>query len=129
MDSFAQADRRFFETKSIAHLATLMADGSPQVTPVWIDVDDGGYVLVNTAPGRVKDLNVRRDSRVALSITDVADPYKWIAVRGKVIEMRTEGAWEHINELSMRYNGQPYPIEGERVIYRIEPDYISRSSG
>ena len=128
MDVFTPADRGFFETKSIAHFATLMADGSPQVTPVWIDIDDDGYVLVNTAPGRVKDRNVRRDSRVALSITDEADPYKWIAVRGKVIETRTEGAWEHINELSMRYNGRPYPIEGERVIFRIEPEYISRPS-
>ena len=129
MDSFTEADRELFEGKSLAHLATLMSDGSPQTTPVWIDIDDEGYVLVNTAPGRIKDRNVRRDPRVALSITDLADPYRWIAVRGRVVERRVEGAWEHINELSMRYRGQPYPIPGDRVMFRIEPERICRSSG
>ena len=129
MDSLTPADRELLGTKALAHFVTLMADGSPQSTPVWIDVDDEGYVLVNTAPGRTKDRNVLQDPRVALSVTDLEDPYRWIAVRGRVVERRVEGAWEHINELSMRYRGQPYPIPGERVIFRIEPERISRSSG
>ena len=129
VESFTSADRDLLKSKSLAHFATLMADGSPQTTPVWIDVDENGFVLVNTAPGRTKDRNVRRDPRVALSITDLEDPYRWILVRGRVVETRTEGAWEHINELSMRYRGEPYPIPGERVVYRIEPERIARSSG
>lgn len=129
MEALTPADIDLMKAKNLAHFATLMADGSPQVTPVWVDADDDGYVLVNTAPGRVKDLNVRRDPRVALSITDDADPYRWIVIRGRVVEIETGGAWEHINELSMRYRGGPYPIPGDRVVFRIEPEHVSRSHG
>ncbi|MDW8317479.1 MAG: PPOX class F420-dependent oxidoreductase [Anaerolineae bacterium] len=115
-----------FEKRSFAHLATVMADGSPQVTPVWIDFD-GRHLLVNTAKGRVKDRNMRRDGRVALSILDPDDPYRRLQIRGRVVEVAEEGAWEHIDALARKYWGdQPFPRRpGEvRVIFKIEPVHV-----
>ena len=106
-----------------------MPDGSPHATPMWIDCDDEGYVLINTHPGRVKDLNVRRDARVAVSVASSDDIYDWVAVRGRVAEfIEGDAAWEHINALSHRYNGTPYPVVHSRVIYRIAPEHVARSS-
>lgn len=118
--------RSLLEKPVLAHLATLMRDGSPQVTPVWVDTD-GTHILVNTALGRVKERNVRRNPRVALSVTDPQDPYRRLQVRGRVVEMRTQGAEEHIHKLSYKYRGQPYPLRpGEqRVILVIAPEHIS----
>ncbi|GBD10381.1 hypothetical protein HRbin23_00022 [bacterium HR23] len=118
--------RALLEKPVFAHLATLMRNGSPQVTPVWIDTD-GTYILVNTALGRVKERNVRRDPRIALSVTDPQDPYRRLQIRGRVVEIRTEGATEHIHKLSYKYRGQPYPLRpGEqRVILVIAPEHIS----
>ena len=93
------------ETKAIALLATLMKDGSPQLTPVWFNMD-GEYILINSAQGRVKDRNMRREPRVAITILDPADYYRYIQIRGRVIEMTTEGAREHINKLSKKYTGR-----------------------
>lgn len=116
-----------FEKKSFAHLATLMEDGSPQVTPVWIDYD-GTYLLVNSAEGRQKDLNMRRDPRVALSIQDPDDPYRYLQVRGKVVEITREGADDHIDGRAKHYLGlEEYPnrTEGEiRVLYKIMPEHV-----
>jgi PPOX class probable F420-dependent enzyme len=108
--------------RAFAHLATIMPDGSPQVTPVWIDTD-GEYILVNTARKRQKDLNMSRDGRVALSIMDPNDPYNYVQIRG-LVEMTTEnGAFEHINALSQRYVGHAYSgvPNQTRVIYMIRP--------
>ena len=111
---------------SFAHLATTMPDGSPQVTPVWIDYD-GQNILVNTAEGRAKDRNMRRDSRVALSILDPDDPYRRISIRGHVAEITHDGAEEHIDTLSRRYDDKPWIYQpGQvRVIFKIEADKVT----
>jgi len=117
-----------FEKRAFANLATLMPDGSPQVTPVWIDYD-GSHILVNSAQGRQKDLNLKRDGRVALSIVDPDDPYRYLQVRGKVVEITLEGADAHIDKMAYKYLGKdkyPYRREGEvRVLYKIHPDHVS----
>jgi PPOX class probable F420-dependent enzyme len=122
-------DRRLLDAPNFAVIATLMPDGSPQSSTVWVDTD-GDDVLVNTAEGRVKPANVRRDPRVAVTAWDRDDPYQQVIVRGRVIELTHEGAEDHIDELSRRYTGRfPYPwrSEGEqRVILRIRPDAVIR---
>lgn len=116
-----------FEKKSFAHLATIMPDGSPQVTPVWIDYD-GEYLLVNSAKGRQKDRNMRSNPQVALSIQDPDDPYRYLQVRGFVDEITTEGAEEHIDGRAKHYLGlDEYPHRSEdeiRVIYKIKPQAV-----
>ncbi len=119
-----ESHRDLFERESFAHFATLMPDGTPQVTPVWIDSDDGD-VLVNTARGRQKERNVEADPKVGLSILDPDDPYRYVSIRGEVVEVTEEGAVEHIDSLAQRYMDVPeYPHhgeeDGERVIIRIE---------
>ncbi len=113
-----------FEKKGFAHLATLMPDGRPQVTPVWCEFADG-CVVINSARGRRKDLNMRADPRVALSIQDPDNPYRYLEVRGQVVEITEEGADAHIDKLAKKYLGvdtYPYRTPDEvRVIYRIEP--------
>jgi PPOX class probable F420-dependent enzyme len=105
-----------------------MADGTPQVTPVWFDFD-GTHLRVNSARGRVKDRNMRRSGRVALAIMDPENPYRYLAVRGRVEEITEAGADAHIDSLAKRYLGQdryPYRQPGEvRVIYRIRPERVS----
>jgi PPOX class probable F420-dependent enzyme len=117
-----------FEKQAFGNLGTLMQDGSPQITPVWVDYD-GKYVRFNSAKGRVKDKNIRRDPRVSISLQDPANPYRYLAVRGKVVEITEKGADDHINKLSQKYLGKPvYPFRqpGEvRVIYKIEPQKVS----
>jgi len=111
------------EARNFGHLATLMEDGSPQVTPVWVDYD-GNHVLVNTSIGRVKEKNVRRDPRVALSVIDSGNPYHNVTLRGRVVAVTEQGAREHVDKLSMKYLGGKYPwlSPGERrVILRIKP--------
>lgn len=119
--------KALFEGKNFAHLATVMRDGSPQVTVVWVDVD-GDNILVNTAEGRVKPKNVRRDPRVAISVHGQEDPYKSATVQGTVIEMRHEGAKEHIDKMAKKYMGvddYPFLQPGEqRVILVIEPNQV-----
>jgi PPOX class probable F420-dependent enzyme len=114
--------------KTFASFATLMKKGGPQVSPVWIDYD-GTYVLVNTAQERQKAKNVARDSRVALSIQDPQNPYRKLLIRGKVVEITTQGAEEHINLLNMRYHGTtPYQkrkADEIREIIKIKPDHVS----
>lgn len=120
--------RDLFEKRTFAHLATLMPDGSPQVTPVWCDYD-GTYVFVNSAKGRVKDRNMRRNDRVALAIVDPENPYRHLALRGKVAEITEEGADAHIDRLAKKYLGKdkyPFRRPGEiRVIYKIRPERVS----
>ncbi len=111
------------ETKAYAVLATVMKDGSPQATPVWFDMEDG-LVRVNTARGRVKDRTLQARRPVALCILDPEDPYRYLMLRGEVVEETEEGAMEHINHLSWKYRGEE-KYSGytgtPRVIYKIRP--------
>ena len=116
-----------FNKPVFAHLATVMPDGRPQVTPVWCEFD-GKHVLINSAAGRQKDKNIMRDGRVALSLTDPDNGYSYIEVRGRVVERTEKGAVDHINHLSMKYLGKPYPYMqpgDKRVMYRIEPEHVT----
>lgn len=117
-----------FERRAFADLATIMADGSPQVSPVWLDFD-GTHILVNSAKGRVKDRNIRRDGRVALSLLDPDNPYRRLQIRGRVVEITEEGADELIDKLALKYldlEKYPYRNAAEvRVIYKIEPLHVS----
>lgn len=119
--------------KVCAHLVTLNEDGSPQVTPVWFDYD-GTHILVNSAHGRKKDRNIRRDPRVALSILDPENDFRYLEIQGRVVEITEEGAIEHIHKLAERYLGgnqdqYPWPRPGEvRVIYKIAPERSSTMS-
>ena len=117
-----------FSKKAFANLATLMPDGRPQVTPVWCDID-GGLVVVNSAKGRRKDKNMRRDPRVSLALSDPDNPYRYLEVRGKVVEITERGADDHIDKMAAKYMGldkYPYRQQGEvRVLYKIEPERFS----
>ena len=95
----------FLDEKVWAHVATLMKDGSPQVTPVWVETD-GANILINTAEGRIKTNNIRRDGRVALSIMGMENAYRCLWVRGRVTEVTTDGADEQIDGLSRKYTGE-----------------------
>ena len=113
------------ESKALLYLATVMPDGSPQVTPVWFDTD-GEYILVNTNEGRVKDRNMKARPQVAMNIQDPNDPYRYLGIRGEVVSHTTEGADEHINKLSIRYDNKPwtYHPEQRRIIFRIKPTHF-----
>ncbi|MFB6159795.1 MAG: PPOX class F420-dependent oxidoreductase [Haloferacaceae archaeon] len=117
-----------FEKRTFAHVSTVMPDGTPHVTPVWIDYDaDADRLLVNTERGRRKEVNVRENPRVGVSMTDPDDPYRHVSVMGEVEAVTTEGAGEHIDELAARYLGEdeyPNPVETERVILRIRPERV-----
>ena len=118
-----------FKKRAFAHLATVMPDGSPQVTPVWVDFDST-HVRINTAKGRLKDKNMRRDKRVALSVQDPDEPYRYVEVRGKVDDITENGADADIDALAKKYldkDRYPFRAPGEvRVIYKIRPEKISR---
>src|SRR5512134_4202163 len=92
------------DTKAFLYLATILSDGSPQVTPVWFNTD-GEHILINTAEGRAKDRNMKARPKVAMTIQDPRDPYRYLGVRGEVVSFTTEGADEHINALSLKYRG------------------------
>lgn len=117
-----------FQKKAFASLATINDDGSPQVTPVWCDWD-GKHVLVNTAKGRRKDRNMRRDARVSLAVIDPDNPYRYLEVRGKVAEVTEQGADDHINRMAKKYldvDQYPYRQPGEvRVLYKVQPERVS----
>lgn len=122
-----------FERQTFAHIATLLPDGAPHVTPVWIDYDhETDRLLVNTERGRRKEKNVRNDPRVAVSMTDPDNPYRMLSVTGAVEEITTDGARDHIDELAERYMGEdeyPNPIQTERVILSIEPEHVTHMDG
>ena len=127
MTEIPEKYRDLFTKKAFANLATLMSNGQPQVTPVWIDFD-GSNLSFNSARGRQKDLNVRRDPRVAVSILDPENPYRYLEVRGRVVDITQEGADAHIDKLAKKYLGvdkYPYRTANEvRVIYRIRPEHV-----
>ena len=116
-----------FQGKNFAHVATVMPDGTPQTTPVWIDYD-GTHIIFNTAEGRQKTRNLDRDPRVAFSVLDMANPYRYIQVRGRVEEKTHEGADAHIDALAKRYLGvETYPnrrANEKRVIYKVRPEHV-----
>lgn len=120
--------RKLFEEANFGHLATLMPDGSPQVTAVWVDFD-GRHILVNTAERRQKRRNVRRDPRVAIDVIRQGSEYAFATVRGRVVEITREGAEEHIDRLAKKYLGQdryPFREPGERrIILKIEPERVA----
>src|SRR5438094_293071 len=111
-----------------ASFATLMPDGRPQVTPVWIDAEDGRLVI-NTAKGRQKHRNVQRDPRVAVTLVDPDNPYYYVEIRGRVVEMTEHGAGEHIDKMAKKYLGKdkyPFAQPGEqRILLKIEPEHTS----
>ena len=120
-----------FKGKNFAFIASLMNDGSPQITPVWIDYD-GQFLLVNTAEGRTKQKNFERDPRVALSIVDQTNPYNTVSIRGRIIEQTTNGADDHADKLAQKYLGvdkYPFKAPGEkRIILKIKPEKIFHMS-
>lgn len=127
MSTIPDKFRDLFEKKAFGHLATIMSDGTPQVTPVWCDFD-GTYIRVNSAVGRVKDKNIRRNPNVAIALQDPDNPYRYVTVRGKVEQITLDGADAHIDSLAKKYIGQDrYPWrQGEtRVIYKILPIRVS----
>ena len=113
------------ETKAFLFLATIMADGSPQVTPIWFSTDDT-HILINSAKGRVKDRNMRARPQVALVIQDPRTPYRYLQIRGRVVEITEEGSDEHINALSLKYDDKAWQkVAGQvRVIYKILPEHV-----
>jgi PPOX class probable F420-dependent enzyme len=118
--------RKLLDGLNFASIATVMKDGSPQVSPVWI-ARDGDVVLVNTKVGRVKERNVRRDPRVAISVFDMKNPYRRMLIRGRVVKFVRRGATEHIHSLSVKYTGHRYGGLGpgeRRVIIRIQPTSV-----
>ena len=120
--------RDLFEKRAFASLGTLMPDGRPQVTPVWVDFD-GEHVIFNSAKGRQKDKNVRREPRVAIALIDPDNPYRYLEIRGKVVEITEQGAADHIDKMAKKYLGvdkYPYGQPGEvRVIYKIKPEHTT----
>ena len=114
------------EVGAYAYLSTLMSDGSPQLTPVWFNIA-GEFILINSAKGRVKDINMRLRPPVALLITDPKEPfYRYLQIRGRVVEIVEEGGDEHINALSLKYDHKPWElVDGQvRVIYKILPEKV-----
>jgi PPOX class probable F420-dependent enzyme len=118
---------RLLREPSYGQLATLMPDGAPQVTQVWVDTD-GKHILVNTVATHQKVKNVRRDPRVAMNVHDPAMPFRIANIRGTVVEMTSAGAEEHIDVLAKRYLGQDrYPFRGagqQRIVLKIQPERI-----
>ncbi len=116
-----------FKEKNIAFVASLMNDGSPQITPVWIDYD-GQFLLINTAEGRTKQKNFARDQRIAISVMDQNNPYNVVTIRGKVVEQTPNGADEHVDRLAKKYLGvDKYPFRApneKRIILKIKPEKI-----
>ncbi|MFC4406984.1 PPOX class F420-dependent oxidoreductase [Haloarchaeobius iranensis] len=130
MAEIPSSHRDLFEKKTFAHFATLLPEGTPQVTPVWVDYDpETNHVLVNTARGRQKERNVTRNPKVGIEMTDPDDPYRYLSVQGEVASVSAEGADAHADELAGRYMDlDEYPNRGEevgeRVVIRIRPDTV-----
>lgn len=128
MAAIPEQYRDLFQKKAFAHLATINADGSPQVTPVWVDFD-GTHIRFNTAKGRVKERNVRRAPKVALAIMDPDNPYRYLRVAGRVVDVTEQGADQHIDALAQKYLGKdryPFRQPGEvRMLYKILPEKVA----
>ncbi len=118
---------KLFSEKNLVFIATVMKDGSPQVSPVWADFDDG-YILVNTAQGRIKHKNILRDPRVAVSVVSKKNPLDMVAIRGIVEELIPDYQYRHADKLTLQYMGlehYPFKRDGEkRVILKIRPEKV-----
>ncbi|GIV77018.1 PPOX class F420-dependent oxidoreductase [Litorilinea aerophila] len=126
MATIPQSHVDILQKRAFAHVATVDDQCMPQVTPVWVDYD-GQYVLINSAKGRKKDRNLRAHPQVALSIQDPDNPYRYLGIQGRVVEITEEGARAHIDKLSQKYTGKDYgpiPETEIRVIYKIEPQRV-----
>jgi PPOX class probable F420-dependent enzyme len=123
-----QALKLIKEGKNFATIATLMPDGSPHATVTWIDTD-GKHVIFNTAEGRLKPKNLRRDPRVSISILNSENPYQQVVIQGRAVEMTHDGADEHIDRMAKKYLGvdkYPYRAPGEkRVIVKVIPEKVT----
>src|SRR6202142_827386 len=118
------------ETAAYAYLSTLMTDGSPQLTPLWFNTE-GEFILINSAKGRIKDINMRARPQVAILITDPKDPfYRYLQIRGRVVDIIQEGGEDHINILSLKYDHKPWQTVPRqiRVIYKIMPEKVFANS-
>jgi PPOX class probable F420-dependent enzyme len=124
----SERDRRILEAPNFASIGTVMPDGSPHVSTIWIDLD-GDHVVFNTSEGNRKVSNIRRDPRVGISVFDQKDPYEQVVIRGTVTDITTEGADAHIDRLAKKYLGlETYPWLGageQRLIVRVRPDHVS----
>ena len=118
---------KLLEGMNFAFVATLMKDGWPQITPTWVDLENG-KILVNTAVGRLKQKNISRDDRIAISVTDQNNPYHMVTVRGRVVEQTTGGADKHIDKLARKYLGvDKFPLHSpneKRIILKIKPERV-----
>jgi len=120
------ADLLLPETRAFANLALVLKDGTPQVSPIWFDYQDG-LIVINTARGRVKDKVLRRHPYVALAIAAPGDPNRYLLIRGPVVEETEDGAWDQIDDLNLKYNGdrnftrRPGQV---RVTYKIKPEHV-----
>jgi PPOX class probable F420-dependent enzyme len=121
-------ERKLITDKNFGHIATINKDGSPQVSPVWIELD-GNLLVVNSEQKRRKVRNLRRDPRVAVSIQNAENPYQYIEIRGRAVEITDAGGFEGIDRLSAKYNNQPkYPgnAPGDvRIVIKIEPEHVA----
>ena len=115
------------QTKAFLFLATINTDGSPQVTPVWFDTD-GEHILINTNEGRTKDKNMKARPKVAMTIQDPKDPYRYLGIRGEVVGLTRDGADDHIAMLSMRYDNKPWKRREnqKRIIFKIKPTHFDQ---
>lgn len=121
-----------FEKRAFAFVATLLPDGDPHVVPTWVDYD-GDHLLVNVVEGSRKEKNVRKHPAVAVAIQDPDQPYRYLQVRGTVVEATAEGADEQLDDVAERYTGQPrYPRRGadenRRILLRIRPEHVTGQS-
>jgi PPOX class probable F420-dependent enzyme len=120
-------NRELLEAKNFCHVGTIRADGTPHLTPVWVDVD-GDVIVLNSARGRAWPTNIERDPRVELNVMNLENPYEYVSIRGRAVEVTEDGAGAHIDKLAFKYLGQdtyPYHQPGDvRVIIRIEADRI-----
>lgn len=115
--------RRVLDDTSIAHVATVLPDGAPHSVPVWIGTN-GDHVVILTGPGSRKARNLRRDPRVAISLTPRDNPFEPVTIRGRVVEwLEGDPAWEIVDRIATKYIGQPYGRDQERVVALIEPDH------
>lgn len=123
----SHADLISDDVRAYAYLATSMTDGTPQVTPVWFNTDEQ-HVLINSTQGRVKDKNMRERPQIALAIHDQENPYRYIQIRGRIVEIKQEGARQHINDLSEKYTGNSeYTLNDPneiRLIYKLLPEKV-----
>ncbi len=121
-----EAQKQLLAEKCFAHVATVGADGSPQVTPVWVEFD-GTHVVFNTEKKRAKVRNLEREPRVSLSVMDPANPYRYVEIRGRVVAITAEGGQESIDRLAQKYIGKEYPWNqpGDvRMVVRVLPEKV-----